>query len=230
MGVSRTPSEEMRRFLAKDRGGAMTENAQITELLTAWSDGNSKALDDLLPLVYGEMRRMAARHMRGERVGHTLQTTGLVHEAFLRLVEQSGIQWQNRSQFFSVASKLMRRILVDQARARLAAKRGGGCAPGSIDELDNVADELGNGDFRDEQIFGAGSRVAHVDLLGIHSALTRLECLDARQAQIVEMRFFGGLTIEETARVLSISIATVKRDWSMAKAWLARELIDQAGA
>jgi RNA polymerase sigma factor (TIGR02999 family) len=207
----------------------MTENAQITELLTAWSEGNSKALDDLLPLVYGEMRRMAARHMRGERAGHTLQTTGLVHEAFLRLVQQSGVQWQNRTHFFSVASKLMRRILVDQARARLAAKRGDGCAHSSIDEVDYLPNEMGDKDFRDEQIVGPGAQVTHVDLLGIHSALTRLECLDARQAQIVEMRFFGGLTVEETARALSISIATVKRDWSMAKAWLARELVDEAG-
>jgi RNA polymerase sigma factor (TIGR02999 family) len=208
----------------------MTEDAPITRLLTEWSEGNSRALDDLLPLVYGEMRRMAARHMRGERAGHTLQTTGLVHEAFLRLVDQSGVRWQNRAHFFSVASKLMRRILVDQARARLAAKRGDGRAHSSIDELDYMPDELVDADIRDEQIVGPGSQVTHVDILGIHSALSRLECLDARQAQIVEMRFFGGLTVEETARVLSISIATVKRDWSMARAWLARELIDQAGS
>ena len=204
----------------------VTENTQITELLAAWSDGNSKALDELLPLIYAEMRRLAARHMRGERAGHTLQTTGLVHEAFLRLVEQSGVRWQNRAHFFSIVSKLMRRILVDRARARLAAKRGDGCAHGSIDELDYLPQELAHQDSRNEQIFGPGSQVTHVDLLGIHSALLRLECLDARQAQIVEMRYFGGLSVEETARLLSISTATVKRDWSMAKAWLARELIE----
>jgi RNA polymerase sigma factor (TIGR02999 family) len=205
----------------------MTENAQITQLLTAWSGGNSKALDDLLRLVYGEMRRMAARHMQGERAGHTLQTTGLVHEAFLRLVNQSGVRWENRAHFFSIASKVMRRILVDQARARSALKRGDGSAHGSINELEYLPDDLGDHDVRDEQIFGPGPQVTHVDILDIHAALTRLECLDARQAQIVEMRFFGGLTVEETARALSVSNATVKRDWSMAKAWLARELIEK---
>ncbi len=203
----------------------LVADKQITQLLVEWGDGDSKALDQLAPLVYGELRRMAARHLRHERSGHTLQTTGLVHEAFLRLIGETGVRWQGRSHFFALASRLMRRILVDVARARLAAKRGAGQAHVSLDELaDALEGEHEGADFFVEQALGSGAQTSHADLMAIDSALTRLEGLDARQAQIVELRFFGGLTVEETAQTLEISNATVKRDWVMAKAWLAREL------
>jgi RNA polymerase sigma factor (TIGR02999 family) len=202
---------------------AVVADKPITQLLAEWGDGDSKALDQLAPLVYGELRRMAARHLRSERAGHTLQTTGLVHEAFLRLIGETGVRWQGRSHFFALASRLMRRILVDVARARLAAKRGSGQAHVSLDELADAVEDEG-ADFFVEQALGAGAQTSHADLMAIDAALTRLEALDARQAQIVELRFFGGLTVEETAHTLDISNATVKRDWVMAKAWLAREL------
>jgi RNA polymerase sigma factor (sigma-70 family) len=208
---------------------ALTSNPQITQLLVDWSAGNAKALDTMMPLVYGELRRMAARHMRQERDGHTLQTTGLVHEAFIRLIDQSGVRWQSRSHFFSIASHLMRRILVDGARARLAAKRGEGRANVSLDELAELPHIDGEGDLLAEQVIGPSWQVSCGEVVGIDAALARLESLDARQSQIVELRFFGGLTIEETANVLEISNATVKRDWSMARAWLARELTDTEG-
>ncbi len=205
----------------------MTSPPQITQLLVDWSDGNAQALDELMPLVYAELRRMAARHMRQERDGHTLQTTGLVHEAFIRLIDQSGVRWQSRSHFFSMASRQMRRILVDAARARLAIKRGEGRANSSFDEVIDLPLAEGEVAFAD-QVRGPGWQASNAEVLEIDSILTRLEQLDARQAQIVELRFFGGLTVDETASILDISNATVKRDWSMAKAWLARELSDGA--
>jgi RNA polymerase sigma factor (TIGR02999 family) len=180
---------------------------QITRLLVAWSDGSGAALEQLAPIVYAELRRMAARHLRRESAANTLAPTGLVHEAFIRLMGQKEMRWQSRSHFFALASKLMRRILVDQARARLAAKRGDGIPNVSLDQVQATLE----GD-------------AGADLMSIDAALTRLEAIDPRQAQIVELRFFGGLTVEETAQSLQISEATVKRDWTMAKAWLAREL------
>ena len=198
-------------------------DGRITELLIAWSEGDSGALRDLTPLVYEQLRHLAARHLRREAPGRTLQTTGLVHEAFLRLVDQRSSHWKNRAHFFAIASSLMRRVLVDQARARLAEKRGGGKIRLSFDAASTTLEGIGErllfeaqGDGRDE--------AARADLINIDAALTRLDALDHRQAQIVELRFFGGLTVEETAQVVGISNATVRRDWLMAKAWLAREL------
>jgi RNA polymerase sigma factor (TIGR02999 family) len=195
-------------------------SSQITQLLVEWSEGQSRALDQLTPLVYEELRRMAARHLRRESPAQTLQATGLVHEAFIRLVGQKNTRWQSRAHFFSLASQLMRRILVDQARARLAAKRGDGRAQVSLDLLDATLERGG------ERLLpeNPADSTADEHLMNLDSALMRLERLDPRQANIVELRFFGGLTVEETAQSLQISDATVKRDWVMAKAWLAREL------
>jgi len=199
-----------------------TDN-RITQLLIAWGDGDSGALQDLTPLIYEELRRVAAQQLRREPAAQTIQTTGLVHEAFLRLVDQRSPRWQNRSHFFAIASKLMRRVLVDHARVRLAQKRGGGKANLSLDGAGATLEGLGEHLLSEAQC-DADEEAARASLLGIDSALTRLDSLDHRQAQIVELRFFGGLTVEETAQVLEISNATVKRDWMMAKAWLAREL------
>ena len=196
---------------------------RITQLLVAWSEGDSGALDNLTPLIYEQLRRLAAQHLRREPAAQTLQTTGLVHEAFLRLVDQRSPRWQNRSHFFAIASSLMRRVLVDQARVRLAEKRGGGKANLRLDDLSATLEGRGEQLLLEAQS-DAGEQAARANLIGIDAALTRLDALDHRQAQIVELRFFGGLTVEETAQVLEISNATVKRDWMMAKAWLAREL------
>ncbi len=197
--------------------------SRITQLLVAWSEGDSGALSDLTPLIYEQLRGLAARHLRREPAAQTLQTTGLVHEAFLRLVDQRSPRWQNRSHFFAIASSLMRRVLVDQARARLAQKRGGGKANLNLDAANTTLDGLGE-HLLFEAHSESGGEAGRERLLGIDAALTRLGARDHRQAQIVELRFFGGLTVEETAQVLDISNATVKRDWMMAKAWLAREL------
>jgi RNA polymerase sigma factor (TIGR02999 family) len=196
---------------------------RITQLLVAWSEGDSGALEYLTPLIYEQLRRLAARHLRREPAAQTLQTTGLVHEAFLRLVDQRSPRWQNRSHFFAIASSLMRRVLVDQARVRMAEKRGGGKANIRLDDLSATLEGRGEQLLLEAQS-DAGEQAARANLIGIDAALTRLDALDHRQAQIVELRFFGGLTVEETAQVLEISNATVKRDWMMAKAWLAREL------
>ena len=178
----------------------------LTRLLLAWRDGEPGALDRLAPLVYDELRRQARRQLHGERAGHTLQPTALVHEAFLRLVEQRRAQWQNREQFFAVASRAMRRVLVDHARARMAAKRGDGQTLVALDEA------------------RAPSASPGVDVLALDRALDRLAGLDPRQARVVELRYFGGLTAPETAAALDVSLATVNRDWAMARAWLFREL------
>jgi RNA polymerase sigma factor (TIGR02999 family) len=196
---------------------------RITQLLIAWSEGDSGALQDLTPLIYEQLKLMAARQLRREPAAQTLQTTGLVHEAFLRLVDQRSPRWQNRAHFFAIASNLMRRVLVDQARLRLAEKRGSGIANLSLDAVGATLEGLGEQLLMEAQS-NAGEEAARANLIGIDAALTRLDALDHRQAQIVELRFFGGLTVEETAQVLEISNATVKRDWMMAKAWLAREL------
>jgi len=196
---------------------------QITQLLAAWSAGDPGALADLTPLIYEQLRRLAARHLRREPSAQTLQTTGLVHEAFLRLVDQRSPRWENRAHFFAIASRLMRRILMDQARARLAEKRGGGKSNLSLDAVDATLDGLGER-LLVEARGDSDEHAARADLISIDAALARLGSLDHRQEQIVELRFFGGLTVEETAQVLQISTATVKRDWMMAKAWLAREL------
>jgi len=178
----------------------------VTELLVGWSEGNKEALDALLPLVYEELRRQAARYLRKENPGHTLQTTALIHEAYLRLIDQKHVRWQNRAHFFGIAAQLMRRILVDHARSKKRAKRGGSDIKVSLSEatLKTPAQDL--------------------DIVALDEALQRLAKMDEQQSRIVELRFFSGLSVEETAEVLSISPATVKRDWSMAKAWLHREI------
>lgn len=179
---------------------------QITQMLKDWSNGDQSARDQLIPLVYEELRRMAHQHMKKERPGHTLQTSALVHEAFVRLVDQSDVQWQNRAHFFGIAAQMMRRILVDYARGRNYAKRGGGARQVSLEDVAIVSAE----------------RAA--DVVALDEALTSFASVDQRKSQIVELRFFGGLSIEETAAVLSVSPGTVMRDWTLAKAWLRREM------
>jgi len=199
----------------------------VTQLLAKWRSGNEQALGELTGLVYQELRSLAQRHLRRERHNHTIQRTALVNEAFVRLVNQQSVDWQSRAHFFALASNLMRRILVDHARARLASKRGGGVSAVSLDEL------MAPLDAEDAAGAGHGGNIPepqHVDeetdedVAAIDEALTRLALLDARQARVVEMRYFGGLTIEETATALEISDATVKREWTLARAWLKREL------
>ena len=185
-------------------------SGKVTRLLLDWSAGNESALAALLPLVYEELRTMAARHLRMERQAHTLQRTALVHEAFLRLVDQKQVDWQNRSQFFSLASQIMRRVLVDHARKHLSSKRGGGAERLNLDDIEASALML--------------TEDVRVDLGAIDQALKRLEEMDPRQGKLVELRFFGGLSIEDTADVLDISPATVKREWVSARAWLQLEL------
>ena len=182
----------------------MSQN--VTQLLIGWSKGDKEALDALLPLVYEELRQQASRYLRRERVGHTLQTTALIHEAYLKLVDQKNVHWQNRAHFFGIAAQLMRRILVDHARSKKRAKRGGSDIRVSFNEANALAP------------------VQDLDIVALDEALARLAEVDEQQSRIVELRFFSGLTVEETAEVLSISPATVKRDWSMAKAWLHREI------
>lgn len=188
----------------------------ITLLLRRWNGGDAQALESVWPLIYAELRRLAQRHLRHERQGHTLQGTGLVHEAFLRLSSESKVQWRSRSQFFALASKLMRHILVDHARARAADKRGGSDVVISIDELNERNVELADP--------AAQPSEAALDILALDQALERLAGLDALQSQVVELRYFGGLSIAETAEALHISPATVKREWVSARAWLLREL------
>lgn len=180
---------------------------QVTALLQQWSRGDRDALEKLTPLVYEELRGIAAGYMRDERPGHTLQATALVHEAYVRLIGQKRVSWQNRAHFFGIAAQLMRRILIDHARRRQAAKRGVGGALRLTAGVDV-----------------AGAPEQDFDLLAIDGALSRLEQLDAAQARIVELRFFGGLTVEETAEVAGVSTATVKREWRTARAWLRHEV------
>jgi RNA polymerase sigma-70 factor, ECF subfamily len=179
----------------------------VTQLLERWNQGDEEALDQLMPLVYDELHRLAVAYLRRERREHTLQPTALVNEAYLKLVRQRNIRWQNRAQFFGVAAQLMRRILVDHARAHYATKRGG----------DRVNVSLRN--------IGAVDARAEADVLALHDVLNRLAEIDPDQSRIVELRFFGGLTIEETAEVMHVSHSTIERDWKIAKAWLKRELI-----
>ena len=178
----------------------------VTQMLLDWSEGDREALDKLIPIVYSELRLRAARYLRRERPGHTLQTTALIHETYLRLVEQKQVRWQNRAHFFGIAAQLMRRILVDHARQRDAAKRGGADLRLTLD------DAMAAAPGRD------------VNLMALDETLTRLAEIDPRQSRVVELRYFSGLSIEETAEVLGVSPATVKLDWSMAKAWLRREM------
>jgi RNA polymerase sigma factor (TIGR02999 family) len=182
----------------------------VTQLLVAYSNGNREALDELLPMVYSELRRIAELRMRRERKDHTLNATALVHEAYLKLMDQGDVSWQNRAHFFAISSRLMRQILIDYARKHNAEKRGGGTPDTLLD-----GKEIPIGDRADE-------------LIALDEALERLAAFDERMARVVEYRFFGGLTIDETSAVLDVSPMTVKRDWRKAKAWLYREL--KAGA
>jgi len=179
---------------------------EVTQLLVAWSDGDRAALDQLTPLVYEELHRLARNHMSRERQGHTLQTSALVNEAYVRLIDQKNVRWQNRAQFFSIASRLMRRILVDYARSHRYAKRGGDMRRVSLDEAAIVAQEPA------------------AELVALDDALKSLAALDPRKCQVVELRFFGGMSVEESAEVLGVSVVTVMRDWSTAKAWLHRAM------
>jgi RNA polymerase sigma factor (TIGR02999 family) len=181
------------------------DSHEVTRLLQAWGEGDASARDRLMPLVYQELRRRAAAYLRRERRGHTLQPTALVHEAYLRLVGQNRAAWRNRSHFFAVASQMMRRILVDRARGRKMAKRSGRWARVTFDEAEIRA-------------------AADVDVLDLDAALTRLASFDERKSRIAELRFFGGLTLEEAGDTLGISMATVERDWQAARAWLFKEL------
>jgi len=191
---------------ASERPPTDSDQHSITDLLISSRAGNKAALDELFPLVYSELRRLAQIHLGRERPDHTLQPTALVHEAYMRLVDQRQVDWHDRAQFFGVAAQMMRRILVNHAEAHNAAKRGGLLTRVTLEE--SVSWDAGR----------------ELDLVSLDEALTALGALDARQARIVELRFFAGLTIDETADVLAISPATVKREWSMAKAWLRLEL------
>jgi RNA polymerase sigma factor (TIGR02999 family) len=187
-----------------------TSPQQVTQLLVNWSNGDQAARDRLMPLVYDELHRLAHQYMKRESPGHTLQTSALVNEAFVKLVDQTNVRWQNRSHFFGIAAQLMRRILVDHARSRQTAKRGGGARPVSFDDALLVSDERS------------------AEVVAVHEALERLAVFDSRKAQIVELRFFGGLSIDETAKVLGVSPGTVMRDWTLAKAWLHKEISAEA--
>jgi RNA polymerase sigma factor (TIGR02999 family) len=184
----------------------MASKGEVSRLLIEHSRGNREALTELLPLVYDELRRLAAYHLRSERPEHTLQATALVHEAYLKLVDQRTVNWQNRAHFLAVAAQVMRHILVDYARARRTDKRGGGRPMAAFEDVARVPAEQ------------------DPDLVALDDALRRLARVDEQQGRIVELRYFGGLSIEETAEVLAVSPATVKRDWTMAKAWLRREI------
>jgi RNA polymerase sigma factor (TIGR02999 family) len=179
---------------------------EITEQLIAWSKGDDAALEQLIPAVYQELRRMADHYLRGEDSGHSLQPTALVHEAYLRLIDQTKVEWQNRAHFFGVAAQMMRRILIDHAKAKHRVKRGGTAVKVMLDENVNFTQERAS------------------ELLALDDALQSLARMDERKSRIVELRYFGGLTVEETAEVLGISDKTVMRDWNLAKAWLYREL------
>ncbi len=183
------------------------EASEITQLLREWSDGKPEALDNLLPLVYDELHRQAARYLRKERPGHTLQTTALINEAYLKLIDRRDVDWESRTHFFAVAAQAMRRILVDYAKAKHREKRGG----------DNIKLSL-------EEAMLVAAKEESVDLIGLDEALNKLAERDWQQARIVELRYFSGLTLEETAEALHISRATVASDWNMAKVWLYREL------
>ncbi|HXG64514.1 MAG TPA: sigma-70 family RNA polymerase sigma factor [Blastocatellia bacterium] len=182
----------------------MPASQNVTRLLLAWGQGDEAARDELIPLVYDQLRRIARHHLRGERAGHTLQTTALIHEAYLKLVDQS-VSWQSRAHFFGIAARLMRQILVDHARARQRLKRGGDRQLISLSAAENAQEEA-------------------ADLLALHEALETLAEVDPQGSRIVELRFFGGLTIEETAQVMGISTPTVERGWRAARAWLQTEL------
>ena len=187
-------------------GANPSPSQSVTELLRAWADGDESALDQLTPLVYEKLHRLAHYHMSREQEGHTLQTTALINEVYLRLVDLQGVRWQDRAHFFAVSAQLMRRILVDFARSRISQKRGAGAFVISLDD----APSLSGG--------------THNDVVTLDSALKALASVDERKSKVVELRFFGGLSVDETAEVLHVSTDTVTRDWKFAKSWLLREI------
>ncbi|HYL99269.1 MAG TPA: sigma-70 family RNA polymerase sigma factor [Blastocatellia bacterium] len=182
----------------------MTDDSsnQVTQLLVDWGNGDKDALDKLVPIVYQELRKLARHYMRGERAGHTLETTALVNEAYLRLVDYNRMQWQNRAHFFAVSAQVMRRILIDHARSHLYQKRGGGAIKVSLSNAAGLTEQRAS------------------ELVAVDTALEQLAAMDPRKSRIVELRFFGGLSVEETAEVLGISTPTVQREWRKARAWL----------
>lgn len=184
----------------------MPPSLEITRLLIAWCDGDRSALENLMPMVEKELHRIARHYMRREAPGHTLQTTALVNEAYLRLVDQKNVRWQNRAHFFGIAAQIMRRILLNYARDRHRVKRGGGAIQVSLSEV------------------AVMSEAKSIELIALDEALERLALIDERKSRVVELRYFGGLSVEETAEVMKVSTITVIRHWNMAKAWLAREL------
>lgn len=186
----------------------MNQTHKITGMLHEWSNGNHEALEKLMPLVYDELHKQAARYLRRERPNHTLQTTALIHEAYIKLIDQCDVNWKNRAHFFAIAAQLMRRILVDHARAKHRVKRGGDALTLPLEEATLVID-----------------KGKTIDLIELDEALNRLKKIDERKVQVVELRYFSGLTLEETATALKVSRATVANDWIMAKAWLHRELM-----
>jgi RNA polymerase sigma-70 factor (ECF subfamily) len=183
---------------------------EITAQLLAWNQGDAEALERLIPVVYRELRRMAQHHLRSENSGHTLQPTALVHEAYLRLIDQTQVEWQNRAHFFGIAAQMMRRILVDHAKAKHRDKRGGGAVPLSLDEALNYGHERAD------------------ELVALDDALLELAAFDDRKSRVVELRYFGGLSVDETAQALDISPKTVIRDWNMAKSWLYQQLSNES--
>jgi RNA polymerase sigma factor (TIGR02999 family) len=187
-----------------------TKQHEITQLLAEWREGNQSALDELYPLVYDELHRLARRYMSRERGGHTLQTTALINEAYVRLVDQKNVQWANRAHFFAISAQIMRRILIDHARRHAYAKRGGGARQVTLDEAASITPSIGS------------------DLLRLDEALKSLAEMDPRRSQVVELRYFGGLNNEEIAGVLNISENTVTRDWNMARAWLHQQLTESS--
>lgn len=185
------------------------EPQEVTQLLVAWSNGDQEALEKLIPMVYRELRRLARNYMNREPAGHTLQTTALVNEAYLRLIEQKDVKWQNRAHFFAISAQMMRRILVGMARSRHADKRGGDAIPVSLDDAMIISEERAS------------------ELVALDDALTELASLDQRRSRVIELRYFGGLSVEETAEVLKVSPDTVMREWKKAKAWLYSQLNNQ---
>ena len=216
--VRRMPSTPLYSDPAPDRSpaasvGSDARGADVTGLLLAWSDGDGAALDALIPVVYAELRRQARRALRREAAGHTLQPTALVHEAFLKLVDQRPNRWQGRAQFYGVAARCMRQVLVDAARTRHASKRGGGARPITLNDAEGLAATPAGGDALGDEV------------LALDAALARLAALDPDQARLVELRYFAGLTLDDTAATLGVSPATVSREWTVARRWLRRELV-----
>ncbi|MCI0413226.1 sigma-70 family RNA polymerase sigma factor [bacterium] len=187
-------------------------SSEVTKYLQAWNQGDEAALEKLMPIVYNELRKLARSYMRRERSGHTLQATALVHEAFLRLIDQNAVTWQNRAHFFGIAAQMMKRILVNHEVSRRAAKRSGGAEKVTLEQAKGIESQQ------------------DLDIIQLNEALQELESMDSRQCRIVELRFFSGLTLEETAEVMNLSLATVKRDWSTAKLWLRQRISKGTGS